>query len=71
MLDASKQYTHDDLMLIDDGTLDTVVMLPDGTEWRYSDTSAYREDSGVLDFEAWVEDVVLPDMDADPDLWEA
>ncbi len=71
MLDPNKTYTPDDLTLLDDGTLDTVVELPDGTEWRYSDTSDYRDDDGgALDFEAWVTEVVIPDMDADPSLWE-
>jgi len=70
VLDPNKTYTPYDLTLLDDGTLDTVVRLPDGTEWHYSDTSDYRDpDSGALDFERWVNDVVLPDMDADDDLW--
>ena len=69
MLDISKQYTANDLTLLDDGTMDTVVELPDGTEWRYSDTSDYRDDAGVLDFDTWAHDVVLPEMDADPYLW--
>ena len=70
MLDPRITYTPDDLTLLDDGTMDTVVKLPDGTEWRYEDTSDYRDpDSGALDFEQWVEDVVLPDMDADESLW--
>ena len=70
MLDPSKKYTADDLTLLDDGTLDTVVQLPDGTEWRYSDTSECRDESGALDFDKFAQDVVLPDMDASADIWE-
>lgn len=75
MLDPSKTYTPDDLTLLDDGTMDTVVKLPDGTEWRYSSTSSYdlidlyRGSDGALDFERFVTDIVLPDMDADDSLW--
>ena len=65
MLDRTKVYTANDLTLIDDGTLDTVVELPDGTEWRYSDTSDYRDIGGMLDFDRWAKEVVLPDMDSD------
>ena len=69
MLDPEKTYTANDLTLLDDGTMDTVVELPDGTEWRYSDTSWCRDESGALDFERWAREEVLPDMNADPDIW--
>ena len=69
MLDPKQTYTVADFRLLDDGTMDTVVMLPDGTEWRYGDTSDYRTQSGWLDFRLWVTEVVLPDMDADPEIW--
>ncbi len=69
MLDPNKTYTPDDFTLLDDGTLDTVVELPDGTEWRYDDAADYRDCDGALDFERWVTDVVLPDMYADGSLW--
>ncbi len=56
----------DDFTLIDDGTLDTVVETPDGKEWRYSDTSYYRDkDTGALDFERFCKDVVIPDYEND------
>ena len=61
--------TTDQFTLLDDGTMDTVVKLPGGHEWRYLDTSDYRDDSGTLDFDKWIEDVVIPDMDSDFDLW--
>ena len=70
MLDPNQQYFTGDLMLLDDGTMDTVVRLPDGTEWRYHRTSEYRDVEGVLDFDLWCTEVVLPDMDADPSLWD-
>ena len=69
MLNIHKTYTPDDLTLLDDGTMDTVVQLPDGTEWRYGDTSDYRDEDGTLHFEDWCFAVVLPDMDADFDIW--
>ncbi|KKM89869.1 hypothetical protein LCGC14_1244280 [marine sediment metagenome] len=70
MLDPSKTYTPNDFTLLDDGTLDTVVRLPDGTEWRYHRTSEYRDVEGVLDFETWVMEVVFPDiLNAGDSLW--
>ena len=74
MLDPRITYTSDDLTLLDDGTMDTVVRLPDGTEWRYTMSGyslidLYRDSDGTLDFDRWVTDVVLPDMDADDSLW--
>ena len=70
MLDPDATYGPEDLTLLDDGTMDTVVMLPDGIEWRYSDTSEYRSSTGELDFDKWCREVVLPDMDAHPDIWK-
>ena len=70
-LDPSRMYTPADLELVDDGTMDTVVRLPNGEEWRYGEYAAnWRDESGALDFTAFIEDVVLGDMDADPELWE-
>lgn len=45
----------DDLKLVDDGTLDTVIEVMDW-EFRYSDTSDYRAPDGEFDMEAWFED---------------
>lgn len=71
LLDPKREFTVDDFTLIDDGTMDTVVRLPNDEEWRYSDTSTYRDpDSGALDFARFVKDEVIPDMDADMDMWE-
>ena len=53
-------------ILQDDGTLDTVVEIAHfcGTSWefRYGDTSDFRDEDGTLNFESWVEDVVLHDV---------
>ena len=70
MLNPNQQYFISDLVLVDDGTLDTVVRLPDGTEWGYNDTEGYRDVHGVLNFDLWCTEVVLPDMNSDPDLWD-
>jgi len=42
--------------LVDDSPLDTVVLLPDGREMRYSGevASCYRDDTGALDFARFV-----------------
>lgn len=59
------------ITLLDDGTLDTVVELtcPDCGhvwEWRYSDTSGYRdENTGALDTDTFFSDVVEPDFNSD------
>jgi len=45
----------EDLYLIDDGTIDTVIGYC-GHELRYADTSYCRDESGVLDFEQFIED---------------
>lgn len=43
----------DDVQLVDDGTLDTVLSIPDvDVELRFSDTSDHRDDDGTLDVEA-------------------
>ncbi len=59
-------HTVSDFSLIDDGTLDTVVGLPDGTEYRYSDTFDYRDpDTGELDFDRWIVEIVIPDVESE------
>jgi hypothetical protein len=70
-MDPNRELTPDDFTLVDDGTMDTVVRLPNGEEWRYMDAADYRDATGALDFERWVRDVVIPDCDADASLWEA
>ena len=58
--------TAADFDLGDDGTLDTLVYGPGGWIGRYSDTSDYREkDSGRLDWDRFVVDVVLPDWESE------
>lgn len=47
--------TQDMVRLADDGTLDTVLTIGD-EEFRFSDTSAYRDDDGALDLDAVLED---------------
>jgi len=70
-LDPYKIYHPEDFTLLDDGTMDRVVLLPGGQEWRYSDTGDCRDFDGTLNFEDWIYNVVIPDMDSDPDLWES
>jgi hypothetical protein len=57
--------TADDFTLLDDGTMDTVIEGPDGKELRYSAESAanYRDESGALDLESFVTEVVLPEWE--------
>jgi len=72
-LDPHKDYAVEDFTLLDDGTLDTVVRLPNGLEWRYSMDIAtlYRDHTGALaDWDSFIDKVVLPDMEADMDIWE-
>lgn len=60
----SKEF---DGTLLDDGTMDTVAEVTDKAtgkvrEFRYSDSSEYRdEDSGALDEDQFFNDVVFPD----------
>lgn len=61
--------------LVDGGTLDTVITVYDGETdqlrtYRYSDEIArdYRDEDGTLNFEAFVEDIVLTDVECDD--WE-
>ena len=50
------QPSRDDVTLIDDGTMDTVLRIGD-EEFRYTDTSDYRdEESGALDLTAFLDD---------------
>jgi hypothetical protein len=55
-----REYTPQDFALIDDGTLDTCIRLPNGEVWRYDDSSDYRDDEGILDFDRYITEVVLP-----------
>jgi hypothetical protein len=57
-------------MLLDDGTLDTVVEVTcpkcDKVRvLRYSDTSEYRDSDGALDEDRFFEEVVLDDFESD------
>lgn len=60
-----------DCTLLDDGTMDTVVEVFDPIteqtrEWRYSDTSDYRDpQSGALDEETFFAEVVIPDAECE------
>lgn len=57
-----------DFTLLDDGTMDTVVQVDaTGEEIRFSGETAadYRDESGALDFEAFVDDEVLPALDSE------
>jgi len=60
----------EEVILLDDGTLDTVVQVR-GVEFRYSDTSEYRDpETGALDLAAFTEEHLgdledaLAEMDA-------
>jgi hypothetical protein len=46
------KLTWQDVSLSDDGTLDTVVEI-NGKEYRYSDTSKYRDRNGDFSDESW------------------
>ena len=72
LLNPFYEYGPQDFDLGDDGTMDTVVYLPTGEEMRYSTETAwdYRDPDGGLDFDAFIEGVVLPDLDSDPDRWD-
>lgn len=49
------QPEHDDVELLDDGTMDTVLRIDD-QEFRYSDSSDYRDpDTGAINLEEFVE----------------
>ncbi len=41
----SIKYSHDEFDLGDDGSLDTIITFR-GQDFRYSDTSEYRDDDG-------------------------
>lgn len=71
-LDPNRNLVPEDFTLIDDGSLDTVVELPNGETWRYAEAIDYRDpDTGELDFDLWVLDRVIPDVEADPDIWKS
>jgi len=59
-----------EVTLIDDGTLDTVVEVSherwtEPKVYRYSTecAAAYRDNDGVLDMQAFADDVVIPDAE--------
>jgi hypothetical protein len=61
-------YPKNDYFLVDDGTIDTVIGVHAGNrsfELRYDLEFAaeYRDEDGVLDFDAFVEDVVMYDAE--------
>jgi len=45
----------DELYLIDDGSIDTVIGYRD-SQLRFADASYWRDESGALDFEQFIED---------------
>ena len=62
--------TENDIVLIDDGSLDTVLKLND-REYRYSGEFAaeFRDDSGALDLDALLADVWGEILDDSSDRW--
>ena len=46
---------YEEFQLADDGTLDTVIIFR-GAEFRFSDTSLYRDQTGMLDMERFMDD---------------
>ena len=63
----------DNCQLGDDGSLDTIIIHwrqtkpghhKEPVEYRYSDTSEYRDNDGLLDFDRFIAEVVKPDYDA-------
>jgi len=63
-------FTVDDIQLIDDGSLDTVISILD-REFRFSDTSEYRDENGVLDLDQWYEAELKDDDSIRSELYEA
>ncbi len=65
-LETIRQYfegpTIDDVQLVDDGTLDTVIRVCGEEDYRFSDTSAYRDDDGALDLEEFWESSECDDI---------
>lgn len=49
------RYAKKDVVLIDDGSLDTVFKV-NGHTHRFSDTSDYRDSDGVLNIDAFLDD---------------
>jgi hypothetical protein len=64
------KLTWQDVSLSDDGTLDTVVEI-NGKEYRYSDTSEYRDADGDFSDERWQDfaEMVLEDYFNDDPLF--
>lgn len=63
--DNNNEYN---VYLIDDGTMDTVIKVnherwAEPRVYRYTDTSDYRDESGSLDFDTFIADVVIPDAE--------
>ena len=59
-----------DVCLVDDGTMDTVVEVSherweEPRTYRYHDTSAYRDENGCVDMEAFAAEVVIPDAETE------
>ena len=52
---ALNRYSPASFQLVDDGTLDTVIMFK-GVDYRFSDTSEYRDNNGSLDLCRFIED---------------
>ena len=52
---ALNRYSPASFQLVDDGTLDTVILFR-GVDYRFSDTSDYRDNQGNLDMCRFLED---------------
>ena len=55
MNQTQQSIDQDEFQLCDDGTLDTVIMFR-GAEFRFSDTSSYRDQTGLLDMQRFLAD---------------
>lgn len=55
MLDPNFPIVAADCRLVDDGTLDTVVLVRGEVEVRFGDTSEYRAEDGALDWDRFIE----------------
>lgn len=69
MVTVNDEY---DVRLLDDGTLNTVIEVSaerwdDVQTYHYSQeaATAYRDEDGCLDLQAFANDVVIPDIEAE------
>jgi hypothetical protein len=57
------EFTLDDCTLVDDATLDTVILVCGEMERYDADVAAeYRDDDGELDFDRFCEEIVIPGL---------